>query len=720
MKSSTQARAGASIRQKSIGYSEKLIGGIGAVGLVILSGIFFSFRQNDLGQFPNLLSHFLQSFGQGKILSTQAVAECCGGIFIASLILLAWIGLGALVIRHLAKNEFSSNSLRVAWYCGIGSSLWSTLWFFLGLANLFSKSLALVLILIAAPFGAYELGKFIKARIARDKAPNNPLTKIAISLTAISLFLAFISALAPLTGKDAMVYRFAIPKLFVNSGGFADVGTNIFGYLSFGAEMNGVWGMLLGNFINERVAEIAFNIISFLFCPLLLLTIFGIVTEVVSDRGWALTAAAIVAAVPTLYQVAGSGYVDHSLTFFITLAIYAVMKWWENSSRENAALVAFSLGGALAIKFLALFAFLSIFLIVLFKSKQAKDQSTKNPNAILLNGILALCCGGLLASPWYLRTWLKTGSPVFPFYAHLWKGSAPGWDAARSQISQILLSQYGGENKGIFDYLLTPIKLSIESQPELPANYDGVLGITFLLGLPLIIWGLWKLSLRPEIKIAAVMAGGWYFCWLFTSEQLRFLLPVIPALAIALTGIAAQIGFTKEKKSTLLQSVLLLSAFPGMMVIGCWFLDLNPVRTVLGGEAREEFLSRRLDYFSYYKAINHDLSPNAKIWLINLRNDTIHLERQFFADYVFEDYTIAELIKQSSDLNQLRKKIGELGVTHILLRHDVLLDYARTPIVDEKKNESENREKFKLLNDYLAQGKILKRDDKFMLLEVTQ
>ena len=39
-----------------------------------------------------------------------------------------------------------------------------------------------------------------------------------------------------------------------------------------------------------------------------------------------------------------------------------------------------------------------------------------------------------LGSPWYLRTWVRTGSPVFPFFAHILPGNAPGWDQERSAM----------------------------------------------------------------------------------------------------------------------------------------------------------------------------------------------------------------------------------------------------------------------------------------------
>jgi hypothetical protein len=201
--------------------------------------------------------------------------------------------------------------------------------------------------------------------------------------------------------------------------------------------------------------------------------------------------------------------------------------------------------------------------------------------------------------------------------------------------------------------------------------------------------------------------------WLFSSQQLRFLLPVFPVLAVAIVTAASQLS------SRVLPWVLLASVAPGTLVIAAWFLEQNPLRAVLGGEARADYLTRRLEHYPYYKIVNHDLPPTARVWLINMRNDTVHFERDYFADYIFEDFTLTKFVQQSATVTELRAKVKALGVTHLLLRHDVLLDYARTPIVDERKSAAENQAKLQLLRSFLEDGTtVIQRDAKFWLVEL--
>ncbi len=689
----------------------------GAVfGVVVLAAIFFAQRAHDVGQLPTLLREFFSTLGRAPLVQWTTLGGNTLAALIAALIVASWFGLGALVQRWL-KLEAASLALRVAWALATGASLWSLLWFALGLVGWFRQAVALGLLMLGLSLATVTLiplsKDFIRQWPQRAKADEYWLGRSALTFIALVCGLALIAALAPPTGKDALVYRLAVPKAYLATGGIVDVTTNVYGYLSFGAEMHGVWAMLLGQFVNAATAESAFGAMCFAWLPLLLLATFGCARELQLSRGWSWIATAFVAGVPSLYQVAATGYVDHSLALFVVLAVQAAGKWWTTQRRQSLLALALALGGALAVKFIALFAFFPLFIVVLCKARAAQQNDPKQTNAIVLSGCAALLLAGVLASPWYLRTWACTGSPVYPFYAHLWNGNSPNWDAERSRLFQMWVARYGGDDKNIVDYVAAPLRLSLTAQPEFAAQFDGVLGISFLLGLPLLVWGLWRWALRADVKIAVAVAGGWYLGWLFSSQQLRFLLPIFPVLAVTIVAAASQIS------SRALPWALFASVVPGALVIAAWFLAQNPLRAVLGGEAREAYLMRRLEHYPYYKIVNRDVPPTARVWLINMRNDTVHFERNYFADYIFEDYTIAKLVQDAAHVTELRTKVKTMGVTHILLRHDVLFDYARTPIVDERKSAAENQAKLQMLRSFLEEGtRVIKRDAQFLLVEL--
>jgi hypothetical protein len=168
-----------------------------------------------------------------------------------------------------------------------------------------------------------------------------------------------------------------------------------------------------------------------------------------------------------------------------------------------------------------------------------------------------------------------------------------------------------------------------------------------------------------------------------------------------------------------LRVLVLAAAALGLPVVVAWFLTLDPTRVVLGGEPRESFLARRLDYYPYYQMVNRDLPRTAKVWLIDMRRDTYHLDRPSFSDFIFEDYTLTRYVQAAASVEEIRARVRADGITHLLVRHDILLDYERSPVVDERRPHSENAAKLELMAAFFTQGtRVIKGDEKFWLIEL--
>src|SRR5439155_3017062 len=74
----------------------------------------------------------------------------------------------------------------------------------------------------------------------------------------------------------------------------------------------------------------------------------------------------------------------------------------------------------------------------------------------------------------------------------------------------------------------------------------GALGIAFLFVIPLILWALATRRLEGELGLAVLVSSALFVFWLFSSQQLRYLLPATPAFAVALAvtgqGAAGALG----------------------------------------------------------------------------------------------------------------------------------------------------------------------------------
>ncbi len=684
---------------------------------LVLAVAFLLNRGEDVGRLPTLLATSLARLAHEPVWGRAGIQSLIG-LLMAGLVGLAWYGLGDAIVRRVDPAEGESGDtpvMQVATRSLVGAGAWSLAWFFLGVLPLYRVSVAALALLVGLALAGRAL--------ARVRVTAAGLARCAgwasLSLVVTGQILALVAAMAPPTAKDTLLYHYALPKTWITAGRAIEIPYNIAGYYPLGVEMHVVWAMLLGAPLGTRVAEAAAGATLFLFAPLLAMTVYGWARERGADRTWAAAAALVIAWIPTGYDVAASAYVDLALAGYSALAVRAFGRWWTSGQPRQLGWVAAGVGGALTIKLSAAFLLLPLALLGLLHALGSGSQgreSDRPSTALMAVGVLgALALGVTLAAPWYVRNWIRTGSPLFPFYLEIWPAQAPGWDLERSRLYETLFSLYG-DIGGPLDYLWSPIRLAVAAQPDQPAFYDGVLGIAFIFALPMLAWALWRRRLDIELHLAVLISAGLFVFWLFSSQQLRYLLPAAAglAVAIAVAGSGLECGLRRP-----LCGLLVAGAALGLPVALAWFLALDPARVVLGGEPREAFLARRLDYYPYYQVVNRDLPPTAMVWLIDMRRDTYHLDRAAFSDFIFEDYTLTRYVRSATSVDEIRARVRADGITHLLVRHDILLDYERSPIVDERRPRQENVAKLELMTAFFTQEtRVIKGDAKFWLIEL--
>lgn len=686
---------------------------------VVLIGLFLLNRRYDLPHLPEWLPALARELAGSSPVGAAGLAQSAGGLGIAILIVVAWWGLGSLVLL-LTVPDARIGSRALDWGARglLGSAAWSTIWLLLGTAKLYRTSVAMATVGVGAALAiwAWSHGEWRSAAEGRRH-------RTAVIVTAIFLGLALVAALAPPTAKDTLLYHLALPKAYLAAGGLVEVPYNIAGYYALGVEMHAVWAMLLGRPGGQRVSEAAAGATLFAFAPLLLLVVYGWAREHRLDRCWSSLAALMIAAIPSASLVAASHSVDLALAGYTALAVFAAGRWWTTLEPRWLLLLAAGVGAALTTKLSAAVFVLPLMVLLLLRGltlEEARgDGRGLSALRVVTMGLSAIALGAVLASPWYIRNWVWTGSPLFPFYPTLWPGQAPGWDAERAQLYESLFQVYG-RSSSLFDYLLAPLYVSVSAQPELPSDYDGVLGVAYLLGTPIVLWASRRRLLDVELRLASLVSAAMFAIWLLGSQQLRYLLPATPALAVAITAAsAAAAAEWGASAGRLLRGLLLGVAAANGLVVVAWFVELQPLRVVLGGEPRAQYLVRRLDYYPYYHIINRDLPRDARVWLINTRRDTYNLERPYFADFIFEDYTLKQWVREARDAEELRAQARAAGITHILVRHDILFDYSRSTIVDDSLPREENQARLERMAALFRQGtRLLAGDRKFWLIEL--
>jgi hypothetical protein len=210
-----------------------------------------------------------------------------------------------------------------------------------------------------------------------------------------------------------------------------------------------------------------------------------------------------------------------------------------------------------------------------------------------------------------------------------------------------------------------------------------------------------------------------FLFWLFSSQQLRYLLPILPALGLAIAASGEAVSKGKSSLQQVLQYGFAAAAFAGILVSTAWFCQKAPLRATLGGETRDQYLTRNLDYYPYYQTVNNETATEARVWLINMRRDTYNIDRSVFSDYLFEDWTLRKVVWESRNLQELRAKAAAMNVQYVLARYDYLFDYDKSTLVDDKKPRPENEAKIRMAKEFiLDQSRTVKADNKFSLIKV--
>ena len=284
-----------------------------AAGVLVLAAVFLGQHRAELGWFPSTVRAFTAAVGRYGVLGLSGAAQSAGGALAALLVVIAWYGLGDVFLRWIRfagdapsrAGPRSSRALDPVRACAFGAGAWSLCWFALGGAGLYRTSTAL-----AALGGGLVLAALAVVRSrGTPRAMNGPEaeqragTPAGALLLVLPVTLAFMAALAPPTAKDTLQYHLALPKAFLAAGGLVEVPGNIANYFTLGAEMHGVWAMLLGRIVSVRAGEAGFGAVAFAFFPLLLAAVFAWVRELGLAPGWAWLAAALVAGVPTICEV---------------------------------------------------------------------------------------------------------------------------------------------------------------------------------------------------------------------------------------------------------------------------------------------------------------------------------------------------------------------------------------------------------------------------------
>lgn len=461
----------------------------------------------------------------------------------------------------------------------------------------------------------------------------------------------FTAALMPALSVDELIYHLAVPKQIVMQGGWQSFPNNIYAYFPGLADMFFVFG--LGT-LGESAARIFHSLWGFL----LALSVYGFARRMM-PRPYAFLGSALFLTLPSVMVIQSWAYVDLAYTLYAWLALITLMEGVNRDDTKLLALAGLMAGGAFAVKYTGLQYAILLAVLLLFLSLARK----KMPPISRL--ILAFLFALLPAAPYLWRNWQETGWPLFPF-------SLPGftlhpgfnWDPERARLFLAWLAQFGTPlgQESILHSLAAPFLVFIASRFNSIPWYDGVLGPLFLL-LPL---GYRRFKNEDSAKTLALFALLFLYYWAFTTKQVRFLLPVLPALCCLLAFLFA--GIRSRAANIFLAVYLCVMAGVGVHEV----LKLKPFPLWMGKESRMEFVARRILPAKIYWAVNQAEGPQDRLYLLNMKNYGYFLDAPFTSDFIFERWNLDRVLKQEPSEAALQRFFKDQKITLLLIDEDYL------------------------------------------------
>lgn len=487
----------------------------------------------------------------------------------------------------------------------LGLGAWGTLVFGLGVARGLYRPVGYALLLLLGLGALPEIRDLLRWLSAAPGRLRETKLSWLWPCTGIIGLLSLGFALLPPTAWDALAYHLEGPRLYVAAHRLIGVPQNF--YLNFPAqvEMLFTWGLLLKG---DTLAQL----FHWVFWPLVAALLYGLVRQVVDERAgcWA---AALWASVPLATTIAGWAYVDLALAAFVLAAFCAMLRWTESHSLRWLWLSAIFAGLALATKYTAVtwLAALAL-LIVIYAWRQAPEgdqarrsvglawRPTRRVGHIVFLPGQYVALAGLVALPWFIKNWIVTGNPIYPFLfgGAYWNSTRAGWTT---------LSGYG-YSRNPLDYVALPWLMTVLGIDGTGA-FDATIGplLLCLAPLALLVRG------RPRAINAAllVVATQWlYFLWSVFRyafmAQTRLLFPALPLMClVAAYGLRRLQIWDRPafRLSWVVSAAAAVVLAANVVTMAYAFLAIRPIDVLAGLESRSDYLSRRLG--TYYETMRY-------------------------------------------------------------------------------------------------------------------
>lgn len=568
----------------------------------------------------------------------------------AVLAVAVWLA-GGLLSSKLAPAPEGLEAL--ARWC-LGSAFWTVSLFVLASVGALGLP-AIVVLLLGVLLASWRLrsGPFAIERPSWPRPGRSAL--FAISGGAVLLAPVLLLALTPTVSWDASTYHLTLPRLYLEHKGFRPVELNVYSHWPLGVELLYAAALALRGVVTAKLVHFGFGM---LVLWQLVVACRCFLPAEQRRRAAVLAVLAFLANGVVLFELRVA-YVDLAHAFYFTSALLFLLLWLEGVSAENggggtarrALLSAGIAMGLAAGTKLSGIAGVGMLTLVALPTLIRHRRTWVGFAGFFLLPSFALWL------PWPIRSALGTGNPVYPLLHEIFGG--PDWGPR-------LAEQLSGWQRSIgmgresLDYLLLPWRVVMEGGRGYE-HFDGTLSPLWLLMLPGALW-----AARHHALVRRALAAGGLYCvfWAATSQQMRLLIPALPALALAVgAGHAVLLGRLSPRIGRSLAAALLAVS---LLAVGWrvpWQAGVAAGGRLLGSSG-DVMATAVPPVFEYVDA---ELPADARL-LFLATNQGFFCHREYLADSFFEASQVAHwLAPAGEDPRALHRMLVERRITHLLL-----------------------------------------------------
>lgn len=487
---------------------------------------------------------------------------------------------------------------------------------------------------------------------------------------------------------DSLTYHLAAPKLYLEAGEVYRIVHDHHTNSPFNLEMLYTIGLGLGS---EAMAK-SFHFATYL---LLIASVAGAARRYAGreDGHAPALAAALVGTLPPIVWEAGTAYVDLGMALGMWLALVCLIEWRcaDQGGHRWLWLCGLSCGTALATKALGGVALLFCLLVALATAIRRGRLDWRG-----LAGFALLA--GLVAAPWYARSWAYTGNPVYPYAYGLFGGA--DWDAECAENYRQDQLRYGfgrvSEAAAHGAYRPTVFIATAESPP--PGPVTRIVNRLFHKGRPPAWWGLplvplfatfdcavfWErpmvigiigplfLAFLPALWLRRPLGAPLALClgfalfalvvWWFTTQLTRYLIPVLVALAIP-TALGASRLSSAPGGLSRVAPVLVITGLAINVLCG-FIMWSGQAPFAFGRVSREEAVRAGFEMMPLFDTVNATLTGSDRVALYGEPRG-YYLE----VPYLWADYGYHTLLPygQMASPEDLLRAYRRVGVTAVLI-----------------------------------------------------